>query len=172
MYLTNRWAAFYAGNPRAALAGAADGAAIIRVRIDPTTVGLFPDEDYLKYLLTHPASAAVRDVAESIGDIQEAALDPREARWLDLGFTWERSFREYGSVATPYVETAWVVGYHAIRSWEEFGIFAAEDYLYRPFPLKNCPYGDAFKDELERRTYVPLIHEEAVADAARDELEA
>lgn len=156
VYLTDRWAAFYAGNPRAGLPGEPDGAAIIRVVIDERTTELFPDEDYLKYLLEHPESDAVRAAADSIGDIRHASINPRETRWKELDLTWERSFAEYGSIAIPCVEPSWIVGYHAIRSWEEFGIFAAANYLYRPFPIKICPYAEAFKSQLEQRAYAPL----------------
>jgi hypothetical protein len=142
------------------LEGAPDGAVIIRVRIDPAGVQLFPDEDYLRYLLEHPESDAVQEVAKSIGDVRHASIDPTESLWQELGFTWERSFTEYGSVATPHVDVGWLVGFHQILSWEEFGIFAEEDYLKRPFPIKICYHAEAFKDELERRSY------NAISDAA------
>ncbi len=160
VYLTDRWAAFYAGNPRAALTGAVDGAVIIRVAIDESAAQLFPDEDYLKYLLEHPESELVASTAAAIGDIRNSRIDPTENRWRDLGFTWERSFNEYGSVATPYVSRDWLIGYHETRSWEEFGIFAGEAagvmYLNRPFPIAICPYAELFRQELLRRQYTPV----------------
>lgn len=161
VYLTDHWAAHYAllaeGNrPREIQESAKP--VILKINVDPDSMNLFPDEDFVRFRLLNPESNQQRDTANEFGHLKTTNdFDPTGGRWREIGITWMESLRILGTVASFCVAPSSILGYHQINSEEEFAPFGGENGPLRPGCIQNLPYAAQFRQELLHRSYSRYI---------------
>jgi hypothetical protein len=156
VYLTDYGAAYYAVMSAARMPEewqAKHIPVILKIAIEDTTC-LFPDEDFIRECLKHPATPALADLART--EFPEltstAGINPTEERWRALGITWQDSLTNFGTVTTFRIQPRLINGYH-LGTEESLRPFGGEHGPMHPDAGVRKFFRAAFNRALHDLTY-------------------
>jgi hypothetical protein len=156
VYLTQYWAAYYAFLAPARLPeeiAKQACAVILKISVDPEKSPLFPDEDFICRTLRKPPTPELQKIAEEFDLSSPKGINPTDARWPEVGLTWEESLRVSGTVASRAIPKESIIGIYEMRTEDDAKAFANENGPLRPGPVEEMFYAKQFCEALMSLPY-------------------